>query len=219
MVSIEWQDGVALVRLGAEQNMVNGDFVDGINRALDEIEANPDAKALVTAGEGKFYSYGFDLEYIQGLGAEGDAFLNRSRTLMARMMTFGFPTVAALNGHAFGAGAMFALVHDQRVARRDRGWFCFPEVDIGLRLHPFMLAFTRARLGDAVALEALTAGRRYDGEAAVAAGIASSSVADLELIAAAIDHATARAGKNPEMVAQMKRDLYAPVLAAFDASE
>ena len=104
MVSIEWQDGVALVRLGAEQNMVNGDFVDGINRALDEVEANPDAKALVTAGEGKFYSYGFDLEYIQSLGADGDAFLNRSRTLMARMMTFGFPTVAALNGHAFGAG-------------------------------------------------------------------------------------------------------------------
>ncbi len=72
---IEWQDGVALVRLGAEQNMVNGDFVDGINRALDEVEANPDAKALVTAGEGKFYSYGFDLEYIQSLGADGDAFL------------------------------------------------------------------------------------------------------------------------------------------------
>ena len=59
-----------------------------------------------------------------------------------------------------------------------------------------MLAFTRARLGDAVALEALTAGRRYDGDAAVAAGIASSSVAEGELIAAAIDLATARGART-----------------------
>ena len=218
MVSIEWRDGVALVHLGSEQNMVNGEFVDGINRALDEIEANPDATAMVTTGGGKFYCYGFDLTYIQSLGADGDAFLHHSRTLMARLMTFGLPTVAALNGHAFGAGAMLALVHDQRVSRRDRGWFCFPEIDLGLRLHPFMLAFVTARLGDAVALEALTAGRRYDGDAAVAAGIATSSVDEAELVDAAIHLATARGGKDREMVAQMKRDLYAPVLAAFDAS-
>src|SRR5262245_57786901 len=129
MVDIEWRDHVAVLRLGVEQNMVNGAFVDGVNDALDEIEADEEATAVVSSGAGKFYSYGFDLEYIQSLGADGDSFLNRSRMLMARIMTFGLPTVAALNGHAFGAGAMLALVHDQRVMRADRGWFCFPEVD------------------------------------------------------------------------------------------
>ena len=216
MVDIEWRDQVAVLRLGNAQNMVNGDFVDGMNDALDAIEANEDAAAVVSAGEGKFYCYGFDLEYIQGLGADAESFLNRSRMLMARIMTLGLPTVAALNGHAFGAGAMLALVHDQRVARSDRGWFCFPEVDLGLRLHPFMMAFTVARLGDAVALEALTAGRRYDGNECVDAGIAARSVAENELLESAIELATTRAGKPRENVAQMKRDMYAPVLAAFD---
>jgi enoyl-CoA hydratase/carnithine racemase len=40
------------------------------------------------------------------------------------------PTVAAINGHAFGAGSMLAIAHDFRVMRVDRGYYCFPEVDI-----------------------------------------------------------------------------------------
>ena len=42
--------------------------------------------------------------------------------------------------------AMLALAHDQRVMREDRGWFCLPEVDLGLTFQPFQLALIRARL-------------------------------------------------------------------------
>jgi len=44
--------------------------------------------------------------------------------LFARLLTFGVPVVAALNGHAFGAGAMLALACDERTMRADRGWLC-----------------------------------------------------------------------------------------------
>ena len=40
--------------------------------------------------------------------------------------------MAAVNGHAFGAGAVLAIAHDILVMRADRGYWCMPEADLGL---------------------------------------------------------------------------------------
>ena len=99
------------------------------------------------------------------------AFIDRSVVLLARFLTAPVPTVAALNGHAFGWGAMFALAHDQRVQRADRGWLCLPEVDLGLQFHPLQLSLIQAKLSPAAVAESILAGRRWDAEAALAAGV------------------------------------------------
>ena len=95
-------------------------------------DAGRDARALVTVGTGKHYSNGFDLDFLGAL-PRGDleAFMDRVLRLLTRLLTFPVPTVAAVNGHAFGIGAMLALAHDRRVMRADRGWFCLPEIDLG----------------------------------------------------------------------------------------
>lgn len=54
----------------------------------------------------------------------------------ARILTLPEPTVAAVSGHVFGAGAMLAMAHDWRIMRSDRGYFCFPEVDIRIPFTP-----------------------------------------------------------------------------------
>lgn len=54
----------------------------------------------------------------------------------ARPLQLPIPTVCALNGHAFGAGMMFALGHDYRLQREDRGFLCAPEVAIGVGIPP-----------------------------------------------------------------------------------
>ncbi|GIR87079.1 MAG: hypothetical protein CM15mP86_05380 [Gammaproteobacteria bacterium] len=51
---------------------------------------------------------------------------------MGRFITLSIPTVCAINGHAFGAGFMFALTHDVRVMREDRGFLCANEMQLGL---------------------------------------------------------------------------------------
>ncbi len=55
-------------------------------------------------------------------------------------------TVAAVNGHAFAAGAMLATAHDHVVMREDRGYWCLPEVDLGLPLTAAMYAVVAAHL-------------------------------------------------------------------------
>ena len=51
------------------------------------------------------------------------------------MLTLPVYTVAAVNGHAFGAGAQLAVAHDLRLMRTDRGFFCTPEIDMKVGLH------------------------------------------------------------------------------------
>ncbi|MCK7471843.1 MAG: hypothetical protein MZU95_14475 [Desulfomicrobium escambiense] len=51
--------------------------------------------------------------------------------------------IAAINGHAFGDGAILVCTCDFRFMRSDRGYFCFPEVDINIPFLPGMLAMMK----------------------------------------------------------------------------
>jgi enoyl-CoA hydratase/carnithine racemase len=214
---IDMDGGTAVVTLGDGPNAFTAGFLTEANAALDEAEADPDVRAVVTTGAGRHYSNGFDLEFLGSLeGPALDAFLLDSRALLARVLTFPLPIAAALNGHAFGIGAMLALAHDRRVMRSDRGWFCLPEIDLGMRLHPSMTALIAARLPGATVHEAVLTGRRYGAADAVAAGITQAEAAEDDLVKATTGLLDPFGGKDRSLVAKLKRDLYAPVVALLE---
>src|SRR5271166_4159056 len=171
MPSLDRHDDVFVLDLGDGENRFNADSLDALEGYLDEVEAAPAPRALVTTATGKCWSNGLDLDW---MAAQGDAvgpFVVRVHALLARMLELGAPSVAALQGHTIAAGAMLALAHDQRVMRADRGFFCLPEIDINIPFTPGMSALIAARLPIRTAHEALTTGRRYGGTDAVLAGI------------------------------------------------
>jgi Delta3-Delta2-enoyl-CoA isomerase len=45
-----------------------------------------------------------------------------------------FPTVAAINGHAFGGGLLFALSHDFRFMNSEKGFVCVPAARLNIVL-------------------------------------------------------------------------------------
>jgi enoyl-CoA hydratase/carnithine racemase len=200
-----------------DENRFHPDWLTTVETALDQLEGVVGPKALVVAGAGKFWSNGLDLDWLMANGDQAAAYLDRINLLLARTLASAVVTVAAVNGHAFGAAAMWALAHDLRVMRPDRGYFCLPEVDIGLTFAPGMSALIKSRLTPAIAHEAMTTGRRYGGQQALAAGIVDA-VADADhLLAAAIDLARPLAGKATPVRAQIKEGLYAEVLAGLRA--
>jgi enoyl-CoA hydratase/carnithine racemase len=214
MTSTDVVDGVLVVHLGDGPNTVTEDLMGALEGALDAVAADGSLLGLVTVGDGKAYSQGYDLELFGTLGGlELQAFVDRSVVLLARFLTAPVPTVAALNGHAFGWGAMFALAHDLRVQRADRGWLCLPEVDLGLQLHPLQLSLIQAKLTPAAVSESILAGRRWDAGAAVAAGVVDAAAEEADLLRAAVDLALARSGKARAIVTALKSDLYASTLA------
>lgn len=187
-----------------------------IDALLDEVLAHDGPAALVTAATGKFWSNGLDTDWVFANLAELPAYLDTVHALYVRILTFPTATVAAVQGHAFGAGAMLALAHDFRVMRADRGFWCLPEVQLNMPFTVGMSALIRSRLPIQTAVEAITTGRRFGGTDAVGAGIAEQAVDGDAVLGAAVERAAALAGTRGRNLAGIKRGLHAPLIAALE---
>jgi len=216
MIDLETRDDVTVLRMCNGENRFNPGFVAALSAALDRVEGDDPPRPLVLTGDGRFFSNGLDLEWMGGVGGDGAGrLLADVLALLGRLLVFPRLTVAAINGHAFAAGGMLALAADFRVMRADRGYFCLPEVDLGLPLQPGMTALIQARLPAATAHEAIVTGRRYGGADAVAAGIVERALSEDDLLPAAVARAATGAGKSPATLAALKRGLYGAALAAL----
>jgi enoyl-CoA hydratase/carnithine racemase len=218
VVELKRDGNVFVLCMRAGENRFNADFLDAVNAALDDVEASEGPAALVTTGEGKFYSNGLDLDWMGGEGRDrATEVLGAVDVLFGRLLTFPMATVAAINGHAFAAGGMLSLAHDFRVMRRDRGYFCLPEIDLatGQPLTEGMYAVIAERLTRAAFHEALVTGRRYGGEDAALRGIVTEAVAEEDVLPRAIGIARDLEGKHRPTMAALKRGLYRDALAAF----
>jgi enoyl-CoA hydratase/carnithine racemase len=215
MPSLTRHEDVFVLDLGDDENRFNPDWVASVNAMLDEVEATPTPRALVTIAQGKIWSNGLDLEWLAANLEQANAFLTQVHELFARVLTLDVPTVAALQGHTFAAGAMLAVAHDQRVMRADRGYFCLPEADINIPFSPGMSALIMARLPIGAAHEAMTTGRRYGGADALAAGIVNAAVPEEQVLSHALALAAPLASKDPATLAAIKARMYAGAVAAL----
>lgn len=211
--TLEYRDRIAVLTLGDDENRFSPDWLDGVNARLDDVEK--DAHGLITTGFGKFYSNGLDLDWLRANGERTQWYVGRVQELFSRILTFPLPTVAAVNGHAFAAGCMLAIAHDYRVMREDRGYFCFPEVDINIPFTVGMAALIQAKLLPQTAVTAMTTGHRYGGNEALSAALVDDTATE----AAVVDTAAARLqpiiGKDRETLAAIKSTMYANVTAAL----
>ena len=215
MPTLDRQDDVFVLDLGDTENRFHPDWLAAVDAALDEVEGPEGPRALVTAATGKFFSNGLDLDWLFAHADQHATYVADVQTLLARFLALPCITVAAMQGHAFAAGAMLSLAHDFRVMRADRGFWCLPEVDIGLPFSPGMSALVQARLAPQVAHEAMSTGRRYGGEDALAARIVDRAVAEDEVRSAALEIAGPLAGKAGETLGTIKSRMYVPALTAL----
>ena len=213
MPTLTQRDDVHVLTLGSDENRFSPDWLSGIEAALEEVVASP--APLVTIGEGKQYSSGLDLDWLGQNPDQFEAYVARVEALFARVLTLPVPTVAALNGHAFGAGAMLAIAHDWRVMREDRGFFCFPEVDIQIPFTPGMSALVQGKLTPRAANDSMTTGHRYPGPEAVGAGIVDATASEGDLLARAIEKVAGLAGKHPDTLGTIKTTMYAAAVRAL----
>jgi enoyl-CoA hydratase/carnithine racemase len=218
MTALHRRDSVFVLILGDDENRFHPDRLTAVNAALDEVEAAPSPKAVVTTGVGKFYSNGLDLDFMAANPDAAEANLREVHALFARVLAFPAPMVASLQGHTFAAGAMLALAHDLAVMRSDRGYFCLPEVDLGIPFTPGMNALIRARLPIATAHEAMTTGRRYGGDEAHDAGIVAGVGTEDEILDIAVARAQERATKAGPTMGAIKARLYGEAIEALTAN-
>jgi enoyl-CoA hydratase/carnithine racemase len=208
MIDLDREGDVFTLTMNAGENRWNTTFVRAVAEALDEVESSTGPAALVTlSGNEKFFSNGLDLDWVSApdehpQGGDRKVFGDEFMTLMGRLITFPMPTIAAINGHAFGAGFMSALCHDVRIMRADRGFICANEMQLGMAIPRPELALFRHKLPMNVFFETVQLARRWTGPAALDAGIVQH-VTDLDTLR---EQALQRATELAPLAA--KREVY-----------
>ena len=151
MAIVEWKkdETVAIMIMNNGENRHNPDWAEAMLSVYDEILADNDIKAIVlTSSDPKNFCLGVDLEWMMKAQTDNDfpgisKWLYRNSEVFKAMLMSPIPTIAAINGHAFGNGAMLAGACDFRFMRGDRGYFCFPEVDLGIQFSPSMIEWMK----------------------------------------------------------------------------
>ncbi|XP_044486273.1 enoyl-CoA delta isomerase 2, peroxisomal-like [Mangifera indica] len=193
--------------------------IDSILAALSQARAQATpGSVLITSSHGKFFSNGFDLAWAQAAGSRIGArerlhhMVEIFKPIVAAMISLPMPTVAAVNGHAAGAGFALVLSHDYALMRGDKGVLYMSEVDIGLTLPDYFAALFRAKIGSAlVRRDILLRATKIKGEEAVKMGIVDSAHDSME----EVTEASLRLGKelasrkwSGEVYAEIRKSLY-----------
>lgn len=184
-------------------------------RAVEEIRADPSARVFILTGSGKSFSSGGDLGMLArdtGASVEGGApsMEGSPRDFYLRYLTIrqlAIPTIAAINGHAIGAGLCIALACDLRIAVAEaRMGMTFTRLGI----HPGMGAtyFLPRLVGTARACELFFTGRVFDATEAERLGIVNRVVARGQFAESVHALASEIASSGPVAVRMVKKAIY-----------
>jgi enoyl-CoA hydratase/carnithine racemase len=218
------EDTTALLTLGDGENRFNPEFLNAVLDALDAIEAETDAAALVVrSSHEKIFCNGIDLEWLvpvirrRDTAAAKDFFYLLNR-LLRRTLTYPMITVAAITGHAFAGGAIWACAFDFRFMRSDRGFLCFPEVDLGIPFLPGMLALLKKAIPMYKLEEMHHTGVRLTAEECERHHIVRRACTMETVVSDAVAFARGLA-KRREVIGEMKLRLYRDILHALDVED
>jgi enoyl-CoA hydratase/carnithine racemase len=215
MPNLDRDGDVFLLDLGDGENRFHPEWIAEVSAALDEVAAAPAPRALVTTARGKIWSNGLDLDWLTANQDQVDPYVDSIHALLGKTLALPVPTVAAVQGHVFAGGAMFALAHDWRVMRADRGWFCLPEADINIPFTPCMSALIQAKLAPDVATDLMLGAIRIGGEDALARNVVAAAVGEEDVLPAAIQIAQTHAAKQGQTIGTIKQRMYAATLTAL----
>jgi enoyl-CoA hydratase/carnithine racemase len=136
---------------------------------IDRVENETGALTLVIkSGHPHIWSNGFDVDWIKAKQDVGDRdavtrFLTRDIELRMRLLSCPLVTIALLNGHVFGGGAVLSCCFDFRFMRSDRGYFCIPAVDRDFPILPGTGALLSSVLPAYIVQDLVLTGRRFTG--------------------------------------------------------
>ena len=143
------EENVAVITLNDGENRFNPDFLEAFLNVLDVVENETEATTLVVkSSHEKIFSNGIDLEWLMPVLQNRDIttaknYFYQLNRLFKRLVTYPLLTIVAITGHAFAGGAILCCAFDFRFMRTDRGFFCFPEVDLGIPFLPGMNALLK----------------------------------------------------------------------------
>lgn len=224
LVDFALDETVALTTLNSGENRFNPEFLTAFLNVLDAVEQTTEARTLVVgSAHEKIFSNGIDLEWLVPVIRSGNieaakAFFLQLNTLFKRLVSYPLLTVAAITGHAFAGGAILACAFDFRFMRSDRGFFCLPEVDLGIPFLPGMNELLKKAIPRYLLEEMQYTGKRLTAEACEVHHIILKACHQGQLMGEVMAFARGL-NKQRAVVAELKGRLNRPILHALDVED
>jgi enoyl-CoA hydratase len=208
-VVVDRLGSVARVTLARPEkaNAMDAEITDALLALILSLHDDPDVHAMVLTGQGGAFSAGGDFETIRAMRDDHsvrDTVLAAHQELFWAMTRLPFPTVAAVNGPAIGAGVTVALLCDLVVMAEDT-FLSDPRVSLGLLdgaggflLWPLLTSLSAAK-------EHLLLGDRVSGTEAHRLGLANRAVPPCDVLDEALQLAQRLAALPPQAVRQTRQ--------------
>lgn len=209
-IRLEARGPVALITLDRPDvlNAINQPMVDDLNAALDAVEADESARAVVLCGAGRAFSAGFDLKEegtMAGTGvADWQPLLRRDMDVIMRFWHLPKPTIAAAHGYCLAGGFNLACACDVTIAAAGTR-FGEPELKFGSAILTLLVPWLT---GAKKAKELLLTGNdRVTAEEALAYGLINRVVPAGEELDAALAMARDMAVIDPALMRMTKQSI------------
>lgn len=130
-------DGVLYIVMNRPevQNAFNSKQIVLLTEALENAASNPEVKVVVLCGEGKNFCAGGDINYMKQMGQNSFQENKEDALQLAHLMhtlnEFPKPTIARVNGAAYGGGVGLLCCCDMAFGTEDTK-ICLSEVKIGM---------------------------------------------------------------------------------------
>jgi len=215
---------VAIVTMNGGENRFNFTFFETFHQVLDDVEKETTASVLVVkSSDEKIWSNGIDLEWlgplVQKEGPEiAEKFNKALYRLLKRILVFPMTTIAAITGHAFAGGGIMSCAYDFRFMRSDRGWLCFPEVDINIPFTPFLNEIVKTAVPMYKIVQMQVTGERLTAADCVEHNIALKACHIDQLMDEVLEFAKTQ-NKGREILTTMKSRLFKDALRVYEESE
>jgi enoyl-CoA hydratase/carnithine racemase len=125
-IAITKKDGVAVITLNRPEklNALSPELLEDLIQALDEVAGDEAVRAVIITGAGRAFSAGGDVEkdiapLREKSPSEFNRYMGQAVVMYKAVMDMEKPVIAAVNGHAIGAGLDLAMVCDIRIAAED----------------------------------------------------------------------------------------------------
>ncbi|MCA8977282.1 MAG: enoyl-CoA hydratase/isomerase family protein [Planctomycetes bacterium] len=207
---LEERSGTTLVltlnrpeRLNAVSEELYGELLDALARA----EADRQLRAVVVTGAGRGFCVGADLKGHRDGEREDEArrrYVDLGQSAAKALLGSRLPVIAAINGHAIGAGLELALACDLSVVAAEAK-LRFPELGLGTFVGGGVTLTLPARVGMARARELLLLCPFFLGGRAVELGLCNEVRTAAEVLPRALELAAAVGQQAPQSIARMKR--------------
>jgi len=206
VVKLETRGDVAIAWLAnGQMNSIAPSVVEDLGKVWEHVKSSGIRALVIASSNPMLYSAGADLKAFTTMDeSSGAALLDQTHALFRELGKDGVPTIAAVNGLAFGGGCELAMSCDVRLAARS-AIFGQPEIKLGI-IPGFGGTQRLPRLvGENKALEMNLIGDPISAEEAYEHGLVNRVVEDHELLDTALMWARKLAEQAPLAVAQIKQ--------------